>query len=265
MRNISPLVLFFSLEVIIIMKRSVGFIIAAAALTANVFSQTGLAQKPAVVAKVDTPIAAATSPMDIAKAAIAAHGGEKFKQMKSLLVGGSVDIAGSPTYVIPATFRFITAGDKYLFELTSPIQSLKQAYDGKQTYSSGYELPPMTSLGFPLLVRAGDTGYVVAALPEAKKKKKGFRMTTPDGFYTDFFVDEKSGQIKGYESSYDVNGQLATTSVAIDEYQTVEGVTLPKKYSQRFDLGSMTAYANFNTKQILVNSPISDDVFTLTK
>ena len=78
-------------------------------------------------------------------------------------------------------------------------------------------------------------------------------------------VDEKSGQIKGYESSYDINGQIATTSVAIDEFQTVEGVIVPKKYSQRFDLGQMTAYANFNTKQILVNSTIGDDVFAMPK
>ena len=136
---------------------------------------------------------------------------------------------------------------------------------GIETHSSGYQLPPMTSLGFPLLVRVGDEGYIVASLPEAKRKKKGFRVTTPDGFYTDFFVDEKTGQVKGYESSYDVNGRLVTTSVAIDEFQIVAGVTLPKKYSQRFEMGQITAYASFNTKQILVNSPIADDVFTLTK
>jgi hypothetical protein len=205
-----------------------------------------------------------TTPEDIAKAAVAAHGGDKFKQMKSLLVAGTVDVAGSPTYVIPATFRFITAGERYMFELNNPISPLKQVFDGKQTYSSGYQLPPMTSLGFPLLARAGDTGYRVTALPDARKKKKGFRITTPDGFYTDFFVDEKSGQIRGYESSYDINGQIATTSVAIDDFQTVEGIVVPKKYSQRFDLGQMTAYANFNTKQILVNSAIGDDVFTMS-
>lgn len=241
------------------MKRSIQLIFVLSFLTTIGFAQTAV-QKPSSSEKAEV-----FSPMDTAKAAIAAHGGDKFKQMKSLLVAGSVDIAGSPTYVIPATFRFITAGDRYMFELNNPISPLKQVFDGKRTYSSGYELPPMTSLGFPLLVRVGDEGFVVAALPEVKKKKRGFRVTTPDGFYTDFLVDEKSGQVKGYESSYDVNGQLATTSVAIDEFQVVDGVTLPKKYSQRFDLGKMTAYASFNTKQILVNSPIADDVFTLTK
>jgi hypothetical protein len=243
------------------MSKPVVLLMSLVLLASCSFAQ-GPSPKPAVP---DKPAGGASTPMDLATAAVAAHGGEKFKKMKSLLVAGSVDIAGSPTTVIPATFRIIIAGDKYMLEIANPMAPFKQAYDGKQTYSSGYELPPLTSLGFPLLSRVGDAGYVVAALPDAKKKKKGFRVTTADGFYTDFFVDEKTGQIKGYESSYDVNGSLATTSVAIDEYQVVEGVSVPKKYSQRFDLGQMTVYANFNTKQILVNSPIADDVFTLTK
>lgn len=246
------------------MKRSLGFVFVTLAFALSTFSQEGPSQKPPAPVKPASATAAAT-PMDLAKAAIAAHGGEKFQHMKSLLVAGTVDVTGAFSMVIPATFRFIMAGDRYMFELNNPVSPLKQVFDGKQKYSSGYELPPMTSLGFPLLPKVGETGYTVAALPDAKKKKKGFRMTTPDGFYTDFFVDEKTGQIKGYESSYDVNGRTATTSVEIDEFQTVEGVTIPKKYSQRFDLGEMTAYASFNTKQTLVNSTIADDIFAAPK
>lgn len=206
-----------------------------------------------------------TGPVELAKATLAAHGGDKLKKMKSLVVRGSVDITGAFSQIIPATFALVIAGDRYVFELNNPIQPLKQIFDGKNTYSSGYELPPVTSLGFPLLQKIGETGYVIAALPEAKRKKKGFRVTTPDGFYSDFFVDEKTGQIKGFESSYDVDGRLVTTSVEIDEFQTVEGVIVPKRYSQRFDLGQMTAYANFKTKDILVNSTIADDVFSIPK
>jgi len=78
-------------------------------------------------------------------------------------------------------------------------------------------------------------------------------------------VDEKTGKVKGYESSYDVNGRLATTSVEIDDFQTVEGVLTPKKYSQRFDLGQLTAYANFNAKVILINSSVPDETFAMPK
>jgi len=227
------------------------------------FAQKATVTKPAP----DKTVAAvASSPIDIAKAAVAAHGGDKLKNMKSLLLRGSVEVnGGSSMMVIPATFMLAISGDKYVFELNNPIQPLKQISDGKDTSSSGYQLPPMTSLGFPLLMRVGQTGYVVAALPQARKSKKGFRITTAEGFYTDFFVDEKLGQIKGYESAYDVDGRTVTTSVEIDEFQTVEGVIVPKRYSQRFDLGQMTAYANFKTKDILVNSQIEDSVFAISK
>jgi hypothetical protein len=58
---------------------------------------------------------------------------------------------------------------------------------------------------------------------------------------------------------------MITTSVVIDKYRIVDGVTVPEKYSQRFDLGQMTAYADFKAKEILINSPVADDVFTIGK
>lgn len=225
----------------------------------------GAAPKKAATVEKPPVVIVDNTPAELAKATLAAHGGDKLKKMKSLVVRGAVDITGAFSQVIPATFMMVIAGERYVFELNNPIQPLKQIFDGKNTFSTGYELPPVTSLGFPLLPKIGETGYVAAGLPEAKKKKRGFRITTPEGFYTDFFIDEKTSQLKGYESSYDVNGRLVTTSVEIDELQTVEGVIIPKRYSQRLDLGQITAYANFKTKDILVNSAIADDVFTITK
>ena len=231
-------------------------------LSISSFAQKG----PAAKAPPEKTVAAAdNSPLDLAKAAVTAHGGDKLKSMKSLILRGSVDVSGAFPIVIPATFMLAISGDKYIFELNNPIQPLKQISDGRQTSSSGYQLPPATSLGFPLLARIGETGFLVAALPEARKNKKGFRVTTSEGFFTDFFIDEKTGQIKGYESAYDVDGRIVTTSVEIDEFQTVEGVIVPKRYSQRFDLGQMTAYANFKTKEILVNSQIDDSFFAISK
>lgn len=203
--------------------------------------------------------------VETAKAALAAHGGDKLRQMRSLVTRGAVDIVPTPSQVIPATFVLAMSGEKYLFELNNPLQPLKQVYDGRQLYSSGYQLPPMTSLGFPLLPKIGETGYLIGPPAEGKKKRKGFRITTPDGYYTDFFVDEKTGQIKWYESAYEVMGRTATTSVEIDEMIVVEGVTVPKKYSQRFDLGPITAYANFKTKDVMVNQTIADDLFAIPK
>ncbi len=204
--------------------------------------------------------------LDLAKATLTAHGGDKLKSMKTLVMKGSLDM-NVFNQITPAAFSVAISGEKYSFEINNPIQPMKQVYDGVQTSSTiqGFQLPPVTSLGFPLLPRIGDNGFMVTALADTKKKRKGFRITTPDGFYTDFFIDEKTNQIKGYESSYVVNERSVTTSVEVDEFQTVDGILVPKKYSQRFDLGTITAYANFKTKEILINVAIDDSVFAMPK
>lgn len=206
------------------------------------------------------------SPIGLAKATLAAHGGEKLKNIKTLVMKGSLDM-NVFNQVTAAAFSIAISGEKYSFEINNPFQPMKQTYDGSQTFSTiqGFQLPPVTSLGFPVLPKVGVEGYTITALSDLKKKRKGFRITTPDGFYTDFFIDEKTSQIKGYESSYVVNDRAVTTSVEIDEFQTVEGILVPKKYSQRFDLGNITAYANFKTKDILVNAQIEDSVFAMPK
>jgi len=195
---------------------------------------------------------------------VAAHGGDKLKNLGSILLKGSADL-NAFGQSIPGSFTTAISGQKYFFEVDSSIQRLKQVFDGKNTYSSiqGFSLPPITSLGFPLLAKVGTRDHVVGPLPAESKKKKGFRITTPEGFYTDFIINEKTDQIKGYESSYEVRGRLVTTAVEIDAFQTVDGIVVPQKYSQRFDLGQMTAYANFKAKVILVNSKIEDDVFAI--
>ena len=102
----------------------------------------------------------------------------------------------------------------------------------------------------------------VSALPD-KSKKKGFRITSPEGYYTDFFIDEKTNHIKSYEASYDYNGRKITTSVEIDKMREVSGVFVPERYAQRFDTGQFTIYANFKAKEILVDTEVADDVFTM--
>ena len=100
--------------------------------------------------------------VELAKKAVAAHGGDKLMNLRSLVIKGAVDV-------------------------TISAQTLLQ--------------------------QMGKQGFVITALPEGKKKQKGFRMTSPEGFYTDFYLDEKTNQIKGYDASYDINGRHVTTSV----------------------------------------------------
>ena len=240
------------------MKRSVFFLFAFLGLA---FS--GLAQK-AENKKVENQTSDSAT-VDLAKATYAAHGGEKLHAMKTLVVRGSVDITSSAfNQAIAGAFSMAFAGDKYRVELATPFQSFKQSYDGEQTHSTmqaGFALPPLNRLGFPLLQRLGEKDFVVSKLPDAAKKKTGFRITAPDGLFTDFYVDEKTNQVKSFESQYDFNGRSFTTSVVVDKYRTVEGVIIPEKYSQRFDLGGLVVYSDFKAKDILINSELAEDVF----
>jgi hypothetical protein len=201
---------------------------------------------------------------EMAKAALAAHGGDKLKAVKTMVIKGSVDVTMSAfPQVLPGTFATIIAGEKYRLEINSAAQSMKQTYNGRETHSSmpGFSLPPITRVGFAVLARVGDTGYTVAALAEGAKKKAGFRITSPEGYFTDFYVDEKTTLLKGFDSSYEINGRAVTTSAEIDKYRIVDGITVPEKYVQRFDLGQMTVYSAFKAKEIFINSEIQDDYF----
>lgn len=222
------------------------------------------ATKPAIDSKAANAAAA-----ELAKQTFAAHGGDKFRAVKTMVIRGSVDLTSSAfNQAIAGAFSMAFAGDKYRLEIANPVQSFKQTYDGTETRTSvptGFSLPPVNRLGFPLLQKLGDEGFVVSSLPEDSKKKLGFRITAPDGYFTDFFVDEKTKQIKSFEAMYEFSGRMFTTSVEVSKYREVAGVWLPEKYSQRFDLGQLTVYGDFKSKDILINTELAPDVFTSVK
>jgi hypothetical protein len=206
---------------------------------------------------------------ELARLAVDAHGGDKLRKMKNLVVRGTVDVTASNfPQAIPATFVTIFAGDKYRFELNNPFQPIRQISDGTTTSSTvqgGFNLPPVNRLGFPLLQRIGEHGFHVTQLPEGKRKRKGFRVTSPEGYHTDFYLDSKTNQIRGYDSTYVIDGRTVTTSVEIDRLKNVSGVLVPERYAQRFDMAQFTIYASFRAREILVDSELDDDVFVLGK
>ena len=232
----------------------------------------GFSQKPgakiAPAASVDTKAADAEA-LVLAKAALSAHGGDKFKGIKTLVVRGSVEMTSAAfPQAIPGGFSLAYTGEKYRMEFSTIVQSFKQTFDGVQTNTnvpSGFALPPINRLGLPLLQRLGDEGFVVSALPATSKKKLGFRITAPDGYFTDFFLDEKTKQVKGYEAMYEYGGRMFSTSVEIGKYRDIDGVTFPDKYSQRFDLGQLVVYGDFKTKEVLINTELAADVFPNVK
>lgn len=209
--------------------------------------------------------AADAAALDLARSVFAAHGGEKLHGLKTLVVRGAVDLTSAAfNQAIPGAFSMVLSGDKYRVEMANQIQSFKQTFDGENTWTSvqtGFTLPPISRLGLPLLARLGDAGFIVSQLPANSKKRIGFRITAPDGYFTDFFIDEKTKQVKGYESAYEYAGRMFTTSVEIDRYRTVDGIVVPEKYAQRFDLGQLIVYGDFRAKEVLINSEIANDVF----
>lgn len=240
------------------MKRIVVLLCLLFLTVGGVFAQTTTTAQVSVV-QADTP-------QELAKLSLTAVGGEKFKKLKSIVIKGAAEISGSPTQSIPATFVIVYEGEKYSFDMQAPpIFSFKQIYDGEETYSTppNFNLPPLNRLGFSLLMKIDEKGYVVAALPEKLKKKRGFRITSPEGYYTDFIIDEKTNLVKEYEASFDYNGRTVSTSVAIDSYKNVNGVLINEKFSQRIEMGSITAYANFKAKDILIDTELPKGTFTM--
>lgn len=246
------------------MKKKLTLLLFCAVLSVSAFGQDKKTVKKDEKSQPNKVENSDSTPLDLAKATLAAHGGDKFKNMKTLVIRGTADVSGSPTATFPATFAIIYAGERYRLEITNPFQPFKQIFDGQQTLSSinNFYLPPINRLGLPLLPKIEAEGFTVAALP-AKSKKKGFRITSPEGYYTDFTVDEKTKQVKAYEASYEFNGRTITTSVAIDKMRDVAGIIVPERYAQRFDLGQLTIYSDFKAKEILVDSEVADDVFSL--
>lgn len=204
--------------------------------------------------------------LELAKTVLKAHGGDKFVQTKSIVIRGSVDLSvPNAPQAFPAGFAMIYAGEKYRFELQSPFVKFSQSSDGESTNSSmpGVSLPPITRVGLAILPKIEDEGYVVSNLSEKFKKKKGFRITSPEGYYTDFVIDEKTSLVKSYESSYEVNGREISTAVTISKYRDVEGVMVNERFSQRLDLGQLTAFADFKAKEILLDTTIDEGVFKI--
>lgn len=237
-----------------------------------IFAVSASAQKEQKTKEKDKTAAVDTKsnaePLELAKLALAALGGDKFKNLKNIYMKGSADISASPTQTLPAGFVIVYEGEKYSFEIQAPpMVNFKQVYDGQETYSSmrGLSLPPLNRLGFPMLMKIEEKGYTVSALPEKFKKKRGFRVTSPDGYYTDFLTDEKTNMVKEYEASYDFNGAAVTTSVAIDSYKEFAGVFINEKFSQRLEMGQMSYYSNFKAKEILIDTKLPENTFTTGK
>lgn len=235
-------------------------------ISANAFAQ-GDAKAKAVAGGATDPtpamaITATTAPLDLARAALAAQGGEKFKAVKNMILRGSVDLyAPNSTQSIPGGFVIVTAGDKLRSEVDArPAISFKQIYDGQTSYSSlpGVDLPPLTKFGMGLLIKFDQAGYTVSAIPD-KKKLRGFRIADTEGHITDFYLDAATGRVMSFSIPY--AGAIFATE--IKKFKEVEGVLIPVNFTQRLEMPQGAFFADYSVKDVKLNMAMGDDVFQI--
>lgn len=203
-----------------------------------------------------------STPLELARAALAAQGGEKFKNMESLVLAGTISIypAGS-IQSVPGKFLWVTAGERFRIELDArPVISFKQIYDGERSYSSipGLQLKQTKSFGLTLLAKFEQPSYTVSALPD-KKKLRGFSITDPDGHVTEFYIDPATGRVM----SYRIISKLFTFTSEHSKMEQVDGVLVPYNFTQKIEIPQGTFYLEFKVKEAKVNQSIGNDMFAI--
>ncbi|MBA3513467.1 MAG: hypothetical protein H0T77_03710 [Pyrinomonadaceae bacterium] len=207
-------------------------------------------------------ITAATAPVELARAALSAHGGEKFRNLKSVVLRGSVELyAPNSTQSIPGGFVIVIAGEKARIEVDArPAVSFKMIYDGQRSYSSlpNVDMPPLTKFGLGMLVKFDQTGYAVTGIPD-KKKHRGFRITDSDGNITDFYVDPATGRVMSFLIPY--GGY--TFGTENKKMKEIDAVLIATSFTQRLEMPQGAFFADYNVKDVKLNQPIGDDVFAI--
>lgn len=247
-------------------SKSIPLIISLLILASSAFAQTTDPGKsngaPASTIPAPPAITANSTPIELARAALAALGGDKFKNLKSTVLMGSASLyAPTSSNSIPGSFVIVTVGDKVRIDINAqPIFTFKQIYDGQRSFSNipGVEVPPASKFGLPVLGKIDQQGYTVSALPD-KKKLRAFRIVDAEGNTTDFYIDLATARVSEFVIPY--NGY--TFGSSISKFREFEGVLIPVNFSQRFEMPAGAYFAEYKVKDIKLNQPIGDDVFVI--
>jgi hypothetical protein len=234
-------------------------LLAAISVSAQESTQKSPAATTAAPAIVITPT---STPTELARAAFLAQGGDKFRDVKNMILRGSAQLyAPNSIQSIPGSFSITTEGDKLRMELDArPVFVFKQIFDGQNSFSSmpGVELPPLAKFGMGALRRYDQTGYKVTAIAD-KKKQRGFRIEDPEGYTTDFYIDPANGRVMSFLMYY----QNYTFGTENSKFKDVDGVLVPMSFSQRFEMAQGAFFAEYTVKDVKLNQTLGDDVFVI--
>ncbi len=223
--------------------------------------KTKVAAAPVSAPGKTSVITAAMSPVELARTAFNAQGGEKFRNLKNMILIGSVDLyAPNSTQSLTGKFGIIVAGEKLRQEVQSPIVSFQLIFDGAQSFSSmrGMNLPPLNKFGLPVLAKFDQTGYTATALPD-KKKERAFRLSDAEGNSTDFYVEAATGRVVRFEIFY--NG--LTFSFEYKSFREVDGVLVPVSFAQKLAAPQGDFIAEFKVKEAKLTQDLPADAFAI--
>jgi hypothetical protein len=206
-------------------------------------------------------ITANSTPIELARAALAAQGGDKFKNLKNIWIYGDVNLySPNSTFPQPGKFSLVTAGAKMRLDVESPAFKIKQIFDGQQSYSSlpGVQTPPADKFGLNVLAKYDQPGYTVSALPN-EKKLRAFRIVDAEGNTTDFYIDPTTARVVKYVSPY----MGYTFGTENSKFKEIDGVLIPFNFSQRLEMAMGAFFAEYKVKEAKLNQPLNDDVFVI--
>lgn len=206
-------------------------------------------------------ITAATTPVELARAAYAAQGGEKFRDLKTLILTGTVDVyIPNSTKATPSNFVFISARERLWKDVRSATSFVRQIHDGERSYFSlrGLSVPPPGKFGLFVLSRFDQPGYTVTALPD-KDKLRGFRIADAEGNATDFQIDPATGRVVRHVVVY----QNLNYGTEYKKWKVTDGLLVPEQFIEGIETPQGTFYGEYSVKDVKINQPVNDDVFAI--
>ena len=206
-------------------------------------------------------ITANSTPIELARAALAAQGGDKFKHVNNIWIHGDVNLySPNSSFPQPGKFSLVTAGAKMRLDVDSPVIKFKQIFDGQQSYSSmpGVQTPPADKFGLFVLTKYDQAGYTVSALAN-EKKLRGFRIVDPEGNTTDFYIDPVNARVIKYVSPY----MGYTFGTENSKFKEIDGILIPFNFTQRLEMSMGAFFAEYKVKEAKTNQPLNDDVFVI--